>query len=225
MNAAGRGWRRFRRLPVGVQGGVAAAIVAFYTVVLVLLVGGGGDGADGGGQAAAARPEPVAQSALDRRVLDALQDAKGAKLPKEQNDVPAFRRAVVRRVRCEDRTCNIVYAVGLPGQGRILQDQRHMWERLFSETDVVKATMTVTRDTAAAGVPPNPKGEETPSGAPLLATMCDRSKHPDVKWASATGAQILQSICKVQGYDQGEIHSQEPVAPDDPAAEQPELPE
>ena len=221
MNAVGRGWRRFRRLPVGVQGAIGAAIVAFYTVGLVLLVGGGGD--DGGGRAAAPRPEPVAQSALDRQVLDALQDAKGAKLPKEANDVPKFRRAVVRRVRCKDRACEVVYSVGLPGQGRILQDQRDMWERLFSETEVVKATMTVTRDTSAAGVPPK-KGEETPAGAPMLATTCDRTKHPEVKWASATGAQILQSICEVQAYNQGEIHGQEPVAPDDPAAEQPELP-
>jgi len=222
LNAVGRGWRRFRRLPVGVQAGIALAIVSVYTAGLVLLVGGGGDGGDG--KAAAPRPEPVAQSALDREVLDALQSAKGAKLPKEQNDVPRFRRAVIRRVRCRELTCDVVYAVGLPGQGRILQDQRQMWERLFAGTDVVKATLTVTRDTAAAGVPPK-KGEETPAGAPMLATTCDRSKHPDVKWASVSGAQILQSICEVQAYDQGEIHGQEPVAPDDPAAEQPELPE
>lgn len=212
-----RGWRRFRRLPAITQAGTAAVIVAAYTIGLVLLVGGGGD-------SGSAQAEPVAKSSLDKAVTRALEGVKST-APSDATDVPAFRRPMLRRVRCEDKSCDVVYSVGLPGRGRILQDQRPMLERLYSQTDIVKVKLTVTRDTASAGVPAK-SGEETPGGAPLIASTCDRTKAPaDVEWSSASGAQILQSICDVSSFDQGKELRQEPVAKDDPAIKNPQLPE
>ena len=199
------GWRRFRRQPAAVQGATWVALAALYTGALIVLLGGGDDGP---------RAKPL--TALERKVSGYVNgvEVRGT----ERTDVPSFRQPRVREVSCGDgEACQVTYSVGLPGRGRILVDQRRMWEQLFRRTDVVKGTMTVTRDAAAAGVPPKP-GEETPTGAPLLTTRCDRSKRPNVDWSSARGAQILYNICEIQGYDQGEIHRQEPVAPDDETA-------
>lgn len=189
--------------------------MAAYSLVLVLaLSGDGGDGGD-------ARARPL--SPFERKVSRLVEGTK-PKAAEEPRDVVSFRQAHVRSVRCKERRCDIVYAVGLPGTGRILEDQRRMWERLFTRTSVLEASMTVTRDAAAGGVPAK-AGEETPTGAPLVRTTCDRSKRRNVKWRSARGAEILASICEVDGFDQGKIHGQEPVAPDDPAGKSPDLPE
>ncbi len=156
----------------------------------------------------------------EERGIARLLEGAGVASVQEQSDVKDFRAPHVRSVTCSGAGCrsvDVVYGVGLPGRGRILVDQRKMWERLFSRTDVVKGTMTVTRDAGAAGVPQK-RVEETPSGAPLLTTRCDRSKQPDVDWSTAKGATILYSICKVTGYERGRPRSQEAVAPDDETA-------
>lgn len=223
MHPIARGWRRFRRLPGILQAATWLTLVAAYSLVLGLVITGGdstGERTVGTPQRAKARPMTVEE----RRIARLIEGAGVASL-QEATDVQRFRRPNVRTVTCRDgcRTLEVVYSVGLPGRGRILVDQRRMWERLFSRTKVVKGTMTVTRDVAAAGVPPK-RGEETPTGAPLLTTTCDRSKRPNVDWSTARGAQILYSLCKVVGYDQGEIHRQEPVAPDDESAGELEAP-
>ncbi|HEV3002130.1 MAG TPA: hypothetical protein VGW75_15420 [Solirubrobacteraceae bacterium] len=191
--------------------------MAAYSLVLVLVLGGGGDGEERS-VGVVQRGKARAMTADERRIARLLEGA-GVASVQEATDVQRFRRPHVRTVTCSDgcRTLDVVYSVGLPGRGRILVDQRRMWERLFSRTEVVRGTMTVTRDVTVAGVPPK-RGEETPTGAPLLTTKCDRSRRPNVDWGSARGAQILYNICRVTGYDQGEVHRQEAVAPDDETA-------
>jgi hypothetical protein len=192
-------------------------VAAYSLVLVVLLAGGGGD--DERTVGVPDRPKARPMTAQEREISRLLESA-GIASPTDSTDVQRFRRPRVRSVACSGTGCEtieVTYSVGLPGRGRILQDQRRMWEQLFRRTDVVKGTMTVTRDMGAAGVPPKP-GEETPTGAPLLTTRCDRSKRPNVDWGSAKGAQILYNICEIQGYDQGEVHRQEPVAPDDDTA-------
>ena len=218
MHPIARGWRRFRRLPGILQVATWLALVAAYSLVLfVVLAGGGEDGERTVGTPD--RPKARPMTAEERSITRLLQRASVTKSIQEGTDVERYRRPQIRTVTCSDgcKTVDVSYAVGLPGRGRILVDQRRMWERLFSKTPVVKGTMTVVRDGAAAGVPPK-EGEETPNGAPLLSTACDRSKQPDVDWGSARGARILVEICKVTGYDRGKAVSQEAVAPDDETA-------
>jgi hypothetical protein len=189
--------------------------VAAYSLVLVLVIAGGGD-EDARTVGTPERPQARPMTAAERDISRILAVAPRRL---DASDVARFRKPRIRSVTCRDdcRTVEVVYTVGLPGRGRILVDQRAMWERLFSQTAVVRGTMTVTRDAAAAGVPPK-REEETPSGAPLLTTRCDRSKSRRVDWSSARGAQILQSICTVDGYDRGRRQRQEPVAPGDETA-------
>lgn len=220
MNAFGRGWRRFRRLPLPAQAAAWLALAAVYTVGLVVLIGGGDDAAPGERQQQA-RPEPL--SPLERQVKTAIDDVD-VKVA-EQYDVERFRKPIVRSVDCpQDDKCKVVYALGLPGRGRILEDQRPMVERIYRRTPVRRLTLQAVRDVSAAGVPAK-SSEETPSGAPLLTTECDASRRKDVDWSKRSGPQILQNICRVGYFDQGEIHRQEPVAPDDPAAQGAEIPE
>ena len=211
-----RGWRRFRRLPGILQAATWLALVAAYSLLMVVLLTGGDDDRSSVGTPRAAKPRPF--TPLEEKVSALISGAPvGQGLPKERNDVQTFRRPNVRAVTCEGDACEVTYSLGLPGRGRILVDQRPMLERVFTQTDIQKLTLNVTRDTQAAGVPPK-ANEETPAGAPLLQTRCDRTKYKDVDWASAKGAQILFNICDVGGYDQGRIHRQDPVAAGDQTA-------
>ena len=225
MNPITRGWRRFRRLPGILQAATWLALVAAYSLVLVLVLLGGGE-EDEGTVGVPDRPRARPMTTEERKISRML-GAVGVASPTDSSDVQRFRRPHIRGVTCGGEGCETIevrYSVGLPGRGRILVDQRRMWEQLFRQTGVLKGTMHVTRDTTVAGVPAK-AGEETPTGAPLLTTRCDRSKHPDVDWSTAKGAQILVSICEIQGYDQGEARRQEPVAPDDETARDVEPPE
>ena len=220
MHPFARGWRRFRRLPGILQAATWLTLVAAYSLLMVVVLTGGDAEEPTVGTPERARTRPL--TAQEREITKVVTGAD-PKQGGEPTDVSRFRIPRIRSVTCKGRRCDIVYSVGLPGRGRILEDQRVIWERLFTQTDILKATITVTRDAAAAGVPPK-QGEETPTGAPITRTTCDRSKRPNVDWTSAEGAQILWNLCETDGFDQGSIHGQEPVAPDDPAANDLELP-
>jgi hypothetical protein len=218
LHPIARGWRRFRRLPGILQAATWLALVAAYSLLMVVVLTGGDEGTPEVGTPD--RPKARPFTAQEREISALIAAAPvGGRLPREKNDVQAFRRPFVQSVSCKDEECDIVYALGLPGRGRILLDQRAILERIFGRTPIQKVTITVTRDADAAGVPPKP-GEETPQGAPMLRTVCDRSGLRDVDWSSAKGAQILANVCEIDGFDQGEIHRQEPIAPDDEAAGQ-----
>ena len=155
-------------------------------------------------------------SSFEKRVAAMVEgvDIKGVE---EQYDVPEFRRPHNARARCSDTHCDVRYSVGLPGRGRILEDQRRMWSAIFSETEVERVKMEVVRNAETAGVPPK-ADEETASGAVIMTTTCDRSTRPGVDWTKRSGLQILVDICEVTYAEgNGPPQRQEPVAPDDPA--------
>ena len=210
-----RGWRWFRRRPVAVQAAAWILLAAAYSVGLMVLIGGG----DEESPTSASSPPPREMSSFEKRVSSMVEgvEIKGVE---EQYDVPDFRKPRNATARCTQTECDIRYAVGLPGRGRILEDQRPMWSKLFSETDVQRATMEVVRNAEAAGVPPKAE-EETASGAVIMTTTCDRSRKPDVDWTKRSGLQILMDICEITYSDGGGAQQrQEPVAPDDPALQE-----
>ena len=183
--------------------------MAAYSFALVALLGGGDD--EGGSTTQAEKPPPL--SPAERKVAGIIQSTK---IAGDTGDVNRFRQPVLKSIKCDDKGfCDVVYSIGLTGQGRILQDQRDILARVFSDTDVQRIDILVTRDAAAAGVPA--KAEDTPSGTPLTKTSCDRSRRDNVDWTSAKGEQILFNLCKVGGYEHGRQQRQDPVAPDDPA--------
>jgi hypothetical protein len=108
-----------------------------------------------------------------------------------------------------------VYESGLPGEGRIREDQRQIWERIFHETDVRQVTMQVLRAASVGPETPAKPGEETEPGRVLLETTCDRSRKPDVDWSTRSGQQILEGICSSRGFSagRGEGRSGRPVSP------------
>lgn len=207
-----KGWRWFRRRPVAVQAAAWILLAAAYSVGLMALIGGGDDDSS----RSASSPPPREMTSFEKRVASMVEDVK-IKGVEEQYDVPEFRQPRDATARCTPAECRIRYAVGLPGRGRILEDQRPMWSRIFSETEVQRVTMEVVRNAEAAGVPPKAE-EETASGAIIMTTSCDRSGESGVDWTKRSGLQILMDICEVTYSDGGGAQQrQEPVAPDDPA--------
>lgn len=168
-------WRRFRAQPAGVQVAAWIGVAAVYTVALVLILGGGGDG--GGGDAAG----PEASSGTPAKPMDAEErkiasQVEGVKVKEaEPTDVAAFRKPEVRSVECDDGACTIEYLSGLPGRGRIFEDQQQMLARIFADDSVDEVTIRVFR---AATVGPNTPArptEETAPGTPILITNCKRT--------------------------------------------------
>lgn len=207
-----RVWRWFRRRHTVVQAAALLLLAAAYSLALVALVS---DDDDERRTAETTQQAPPRQmTGLERRVTSLVSAVR----PKsgEAGDVRGFREPLQPAVRCARRSCEIRYVVGLPGRGRLLEDQRQLWERLFRETDVTRATVEVLRDHAAAGVPPR-QDEETRSGQAIMTTTCDQAKSPNVDWAKRSGTQILERICVVSYDAGGRVGKQEPVAPDDPA--------
>lgn len=211
-----RGWRWFRRHPPAVQAAAWILLAAAYTFGLVALLGGGDDEKSG-------VPAQRQMTPFEKRIAGLVA---GVDIDRgEPGDVADFRRPRNVSARCVGSSeCTIQYSIGLPGRGRILQDQRMMWQRLFSETNVQKATMRVLRDQIAAGVPPK-EGEETVTGALMLTTTCDRTRRPNVDWSRRSGLRILDRVCRAEFAGQGgRPQEQETVAPDDPALTQPDSP-
>jgi len=190
------------------QGLAAVVVLAGYSLLLVALLGGGDSDDDA--------PPPRQLNALEKQVVSIVSgvDVKA----EERGDVADFRKPTGVTARCTrgGEACNIRYSIGLTGRGRILEDQRPMWQRLFTETDVQRATMFVVRDTSAAGVPP--KKEDTVSGTALLTTECDRKKAPGVDWRRRHPGELLLKLCDSHYNERGVRKKQETLAPDDPAA-------
>jgi hypothetical protein len=174
-------WRRFRSLRSEVQAGVWLGIVCIYTAGLVLLLGGGG-GSDDAKTPAETRAD---WSPTERRVATAVE--RNPVKVKERNDVARFRKPSVRRVECEDGGCLVEYGTGVPGNGRIREDQQQMLARLFRDPSLDRLTLRVVRAAPRAlGVALKPD-EESPPGLFLLETTCRRTEQttqlddPDVE--------------------------------------------
>ncbi len=199
-----RAWKRFRGLHPAAQAGVALGVVAAYTVALVLLLGGGGgdDGEDvfEADVRTTSERQPVTRTALERRVGRIVQRSGRPKA--ESTDVERFLRPYLRRVRCDGApACDVVYASGLPGGGRILEDQQAMVRRIFTDTPVSRVRISTVRGgPRETGVPPK-AGEETPVERLLVQTECDRSSIDDARLARLSALQLQMRLCRLGEAD------------------------
>jgi hypothetical protein len=191
-------WRRFRALPAAAQAAAWLGLAAAYTVALVLILGGGGDApAPGAPQAVRTR--------LDARERKVADDVEGAKVKVvEPNDVADFRRPHVQKVDCSDEQCTVEYTSGLPGRGRIFEDQQQMLARIFDDESIDLVTLRVFRAAAVGANTPAKATEETSPGSPILVTQCRRA-------ATATRAPAGSNVkvppvpatCKAIPFSQG----------------------
>lgn len=161
-------WRRFRALPAAVQAAGWLGLALAYTLVLVLLLGGG-DG-DGDGSPQATRP-PMDEG--EREIAERVESVE-VKVA-EPNDVAAFRKPDVQSVQCEGARCTIDYTSGLPGRGRIFEDQQQMLAGIFEDDSVDEVRLRVFRAAAVGPNTPAKANEETMPGAPILITECVRT--------------------------------------------------
>jgi hypothetical protein len=128
------------------------------------------------------------------------------KADKTDGDVEEFLRPEVDGVECKGAACTLHYVVDVPGRGRILEQQRDMVKRVFSDADVDKLTIRVTRGIPTGPEASPPTGEETIEGALLLVTSCDRGKQPGLDVEQATELEIMQALCTDDVPDQGGQH-------------------
>jgi len=179
------------------------AILAAYTVALIAVLGGRGESQVRTVTQSSARERSL--SPVERRVSRAVRTAP--LFQRESEDVPAFRQPRVASVRCESG-CRVVYAVAVPGRGRILYQQQEMVRRIFQDTRVSRVVLRVVR-VAPTGPEARPvPEEETPAGFPLMETVCDRGRLTRrVDWRTQEQAQAaLVKACTVRDFDQGRLH-------------------
>lgn len=188
-------WRRFRRLPGGLQLVVGAVVLAGYTVLAVLLLGGDGD----------QTPEEAPLSAVERQVERAVI---AAELPqRDGTDVAAFRKPEPQRVECKDDHCRVVYSIAVPGRGRLLIQQSDMVRRIFDRTDVQRVRLDIVRGLPSGPLASPAGDEETPGGLALVTTSCDRSelaREPD--WSEPAARAVVSRICVTRDFNQGAQH-------------------
>jgi hypothetical protein len=156
-------------------------------------------------------------SALERRVAS-LVESGSVKAP-EAEDVAAFRRPEVATVRCDDGSCSLVYTTGLPGFGRVLEDQTKAFARIFRATDVTRMTMRVVRGARVVPGRAAKRQEETIPGTALAETTCDRSDDARLKavdWSTPDATRLLAQVCDVRELPQGPVHGPDGGGPGDP---------
>jgi hypothetical protein len=96
----------------------------------------------------------------------------------------------VLSARCKAGRCRIVYVSDVPGGGKILEDQRGIWRKLYSNRQIRQTTLVVRsgpKDTAGGG-------KEIP---PSLTITCRRSALRDIDWNRAPAA-ALASACRLR---------------------------
>lgn len=159
--------------------------------MLVAVLGGDDEAAGPAG----ARQAP---SALERQVAALIQsaDVRAAEL----GDVEAFRRPRVTEVECADGACAVAYVIGLPGAGRIREDQATFLAPLFDRTDVQRIRLRVFRNVVVGPDRRLKAEEETPAGTPLLDTTCDRAGAGDVDWRGADAVAVLDRLCRTTRF-------------------------
>jgi hypothetical protein len=197
-------WRRFRALPAATQAATWIGLAAVYTVALVLILGGGSDD-DGDSAAPAGAGAPQAQRQLDPEERKVAQIVEKTEIKvAEPNDVAAFRKPDVQDVRCEDDGCTVEYTTGLPGRGRIFEDQQQMIAGIFADESVNKLTLRVFRAASVGPKTPAKPTEETSPGSPILITECIRS---DEKRRAQAGRQAkvppVPAECRALPLSQG----------------------
>jgi hypothetical protein len=158
-------------------------------VGLLAVLGGGGSGDGPAGAARSASP-------LERRVAGYVRGVRVKEVPGE--DVRAFRQPQVQSVRCRERSCAVGYVIGLPGAGRIREDQNRILRPLFAETDVQRIRLRVWRNVVVGPRRRLKDQEESGAGTALLDTTCDRGRAGDIDWAGDATAAIvaLKELCR-----------------------------
>jgi len=95
----------------------------------------------------------------------------------------------VRSASCSESRCRVVYVTDIPGPGKILSDQRGIWEKLFSARELEAATLV-----AVSGPKDTPDGgTEIPDA---LSITCTRRRTEGVPWSRIEAAGIA-SVCRV----------------------------
>jgi hypothetical protein len=108
----------------------------------------------------------------ERRIADEVESVEVKVV--EPNDVAAFRKPNVQKVACEGARCTIDYTSGLPGRGRIFEDQQQMLAAIFEDDAVDEVTLRVFRASTVGPNTPAKATEETLPGSPILITECVR---------------------------------------------------
>lgn len=161
-----------------------------YTAALVVIIGAG-DGEKG--------TQREARSPLERTVATLVEraDVKVA----EAGDVSAFRKPKVTGINCVPDSCAVAYAIGLPGAGRIREDQTRFLDDVFGKTEVQRIRLRVYRNTVVGPQRNLKKEEEAPAGTPLLDNTCDEAKVPNTRWTVRRDAvDALNVACDTQRY-------------------------
>lgn len=168
-------------------------LVAGYTLAAVALLGGGD-----GDEPAAQRPANA-----DERAVEAAFDGLTPENA-ERGDRADFRTARLRTARCDDGTCRVVYTIGVPGMGLILEQQQLLIERIFRRTELERVIFDVRREKGMR-LPgdPVPDEEPTPSGMRLLVLTCDRGRDPAIDVATQPGDVLQRRLCTLAPADQG----------------------
>lgn len=181
---------RVRRLPLVARIVLGVAVVAGYTALAVALFAGGDDASTPSG------PEPVARNELERRVVALIESGPDGRAT--GGDVVDFRRPRVRRVRCEGTLlCEVHYAVGVPGTGRIFEQQAPILRAVLSKTGVTELRINVVRGGPRETGVPAKEEEETITDAPLLSTTCDRRTVTDAQLRDLPVKLLLLRLCKI----------------------------
>jgi hypothetical protein len=157
---------------------------------------GGGEGSSGNSK----RP----LSKVERGVSDAVKKAR--LFQTEEGDVAEFRRPKVTEIRCEEKSCRVVYTVAVPGRGRIIFQQLEMVRLIFRDNpSVSRVVLRVVRVAPTGPEAIRKAEEETPEGFPLSETTCDRGRlEQRIDWRTQEQAQAaLVRSCTVRDFDQG----------------------
>jgi hypothetical protein len=177
-----------------------SGLLAAGALVAVL----GGDG-DEDGPRVATRPtgtapagagpgEPLpAGDELERRVARSAVTARAGQ--RETGDVADVREARILGVECARGGCEVDYTVGVPGAGRIREQQARMLARIYDEPGIRRVVLRVSRRNSRD---PASQPEPTPVGAPIGVTRCDSSRKPDEDWGARSGFEIIESICTIE---------------------------
>lgn len=158
--------------------------------MLVVILGNGGDDP---------KSEQESRSPLERRIAALIQGSEVSAA--EPGDVPAFRQPKVSGVNCVPDSCAVAYAIGLPGAGRIRQDQGRFLDDVFGKTDVQRIRLRVYRNVVVGPQRKLKPEEEAPAGTPLLDTTCDEAKVPGTRWTERRDALVaLTRACETLRY-------------------------
>jgi hypothetical protein len=190
------------RRPSRVALAIAAAVTLGVAVaVAVVALGGDDDGprtatrVTGTAPAGAGPGDPLPPGdPLERRIAAVVAGAGSEQ--REGGDVAGVREARVLGVECAGRRCVVDYTVGVPGIGRIREQQARMLERIYDEPQIRVVVLRAGRRNSRD---PVDQQEETPIGAEIAVTTCDRDRQPRVDWARRSGFEILGRICRVAG--------------------------